>query len=185
MKVKNIIIGMLITFLSFCLKTYVNSQAFVDLDSGAVFTGYNNVRISGDAGTLFSLKTDLNSKTNAFFRLRVGYVIKSRHSISVLYAPLTMKSNCSANIPIDFEGVNSPANTSINASYKFNSYRITYLYDFIKRSKFEFGLGFTAKIRDAGKLHYYKNMAKEIMSRLWDRKIEEEIRRHYRFGELA
>jgi nucleotide-binding universal stress UspA family protein len=39
------------------------------------------------------------------------------------------------------------------------------------------------KLGDTGKSLYYKNMAKEILSRLWDRKIEEEIRRYYKFGE--
>jgi nucleotide-binding universal stress UspA family protein len=37
------------------------------------------------------------------------------------------------------------------------------------------------KTGDVAKSHYYKNMAKEILSRLWDRKIEEEIRKHYKF----
>ncbi|MDP2237736.1 MAG: universal stress protein [Bacteroidales bacterium] len=36
------------------------------------------------------------------------------------------------------------------------------------------------KTGDAVKSLYYKNMAKEILSKLWDRKIEVEIRRHYR-----
>ncbi len=34
---------------------------------------------------------------------------------------------------------------------------------------------------DTDKSIFYENMAKEILSKLWDRKIEEEIRRHYRF----
>ena len=38
------------------------------------------------------------------------------------------------------------------------------------------------KINDTNKSLYYENMAKEILSKLWDRKIEEEIRRHYKFG---
>jgi universal stress protein E len=37
------------------------------------------------------------------------------------------------------------------------------------------------KTGDARKSMYYKDMAKEILSRLWDRKIEEEIRQHYKF----
>jgi universal stress protein E len=37
------------------------------------------------------------------------------------------------------------------------------------------------KTGDARKSIYYKDMAKEILSRLWDRKIEEEIRQHYKF----
>jgi hypothetical protein len=133
----------------FCCKSFVNAQANIDIESGAVFTGYNNVRIPGNAGTLFSLKTNLNAKPTAFIRIRAGYTIKSRHTISLLYAPLTVKSNGSTNKQINFEGVTFPSNTLLNASYKFNSYRITYRYDIVKRAKIEFGLGFTAKIRDA------------------------------------
>ncbi len=115
-----------------------NAQAFIDLETGAIFTGYNNVRIPGDAG-----------KPNAFIRLRAGYAIGKRHTISLLYAPLTIKSDGSINKQIDFEGVTFPSNSPLNASYTFNSYRITYRYDLVKRPKIEFGIGFTAKIRDA------------------------------------
>ena len=58
----------------------LNGQASFDLETGAVGTGYNNVRIPGDQGTLFSLKDDLISKTEIFFRIRVNYTIKSRHT---------------------------------------------------------------------------------------------------------
>jgi hypothetical protein len=50
---------------------------------------------------------------------------------------------------IFFEGVTFPANIQLNGTYKFNSYRLTYRYDLVKNPGFEFGLGFTAKIRDA------------------------------------
>ena len=133
----------------FHLTSSVDAQAFIDLESGVVFTGYNNVRIPGDAGTLFSLKTDFDANPTAFIRLRAGYTIKSRHTISLLYAPLMVKSDGSTNKQIDFEGVTFPSNSFLDASYKFNSYRITYRYDMVKRPKFEFGLGFTVKIRDA------------------------------------
>ncbi|NEN22348.1 hypothetical protein G3O08_02380 [Cryomorpha ignava] len=133
----------------FGLATFVNAQAFMDFESGFVFTGYNNVRIPGDAGTLFSLKNDLEPKPSAFIRIRAGYTIKSRHTVSLLYAPLTVKSNGATNKEIYFEDVIFAPNTFLNASYKFNSYRITYRYDIVKKSKIEFGLGFTAKIRDA------------------------------------
>jgi hypothetical protein len=127
----------------------VNGQASLDLETGAVGTGYNNVRIPGDQGTLFSLKDDLISKTEIFFRLRANYTIKSRHTLSVLYAPLETTSK--GNVPFDilFEGVTFPANTDLTGTYKFNSYRLTYRYEIVLKPKFEFGLGFTAKIRDA------------------------------------
>ena len=140
------------TFFAFILSFNVltlNSQASFDLETGAVGTGYNNVRIPGDQGTLFSLKDDLISKTEIFFRLRANYTIKSRHTLSLLYAPLETVSN--GNVPYDilFEGVTFPANTDLTGTYKFNSYRFTYRYEIVLKPKFEFGLGFTAKIRDA------------------------------------
>ncbi len=127
----------------------LNGQGSFDFETGAVGTGYNNVRIPGDQGTLFSLKDDLISKTEIFLRLRASYTIKSRHTLSLLYAPLETVST--GNVPYDiiFEGVTFPANTDLTGTYKFNSYRFTYRYEIVVKPKFEFGLGFTAKIRDA------------------------------------
>ncbi|MCW8961393.1 MAG: hypothetical protein OQK29_07495, partial [Ignavibacteriaceae bacterium] len=67
---KTIIYSISILFLTFLLSISVKAQATIDLESGAVFTGYNNVRIPGNQGTLFSLKDDLISKTTFFYRIR-------------------------------------------------------------------------------------------------------------------
>lgn len=133
----------------FSIPIFVNAQVFIDVEAGAVFTGYNDVQIPGDTGTAFSLKDDLKAEPSAFVRLRAGITLGSRHTISVLYAPLKVKSEGLSDKEIDFNGIRFPVNTQLNAIYKFNSYRITYRYDIVKRPKFEFGLGFTAKIRDA------------------------------------
>lgn len=125
------------------------AQANIDIETGVVITGYNDVRIPGDIGTLFSLKDDLTAKTKIFYRLRASYTIKSRHTLSLLYAPLEVKSEGSVPSDISFAGELFPANSDIKATYKFNSYRLTYRYDFIQKPKLDFGLGFTAKIRDA------------------------------------
>ena len=127
----------------------LNGQASFDLETGAVGTGYNDVRSPGDQGTLFSLKDDLISRTEFFYRIRVNYTIKSRHTLSLLYAPL--KTISKGNVPNDilFEGATFPANADLTGTYKFNSYRLTYRYEIVLKPKFEFGLGFTAKIRDA------------------------------------
>lgn len=125
------------------------AQVNIDIESGLVFTGYNDVQIPGDIGTRFSLKDDFKPNPTAFFRIRGGYTIKSKHTFSILYAPLSVKSEGSINKQIVFQGETFPANTPINATYKFNSYRFTYRYDLVKKAKYEFGLGFTAKIRDA------------------------------------
>lgn len=127
----------------------IKAQMMIDLETGAVSTGYNDVRIPGDKGTFFSLKDDLTSKTAIFYRVRLNYTIKSRHTFSLLYAPLETKSEGKVANDIFFEGVVFPANTELEGTYKFNSYRLTYRYNIVQKSRFEFGLGFTAKIRDA------------------------------------
>lgn len=125
------------------------AQAVIDLETGLVFPGYNDVRIPGDQGTLFSLKDDLIPDNSFFYRLRLGYTFGSRHTFSLLYAPLETKAEGSKAEDILFEGVVFPANTQLEGTYKFNSYRLTYRYDIVQNPGFEFGLGFTAKIRDA------------------------------------
>jgi hypothetical protein len=128
---------------------FAHAQATLDLETGVVVTGYNDVRIPGDEGTLFSLKDDLSANAKIYYRIKVNYTIKSRHTLSVLFAPLTTTSD--GNIPddVNFAGTVFPANTPLDAKYKFNSYRLTYRYDIVKKPKIDFGLGFTAKIRDA------------------------------------
>ena len=54
-----------------------------------------------------------------------------------------------------FEGATFPANADLTGTYKFNSYRLTYRYgEIVLKPKFEFGLGFTAKIRKLLRSHW-------------------------------
>jgi hypothetical protein len=132
-----------------CSYTPAYSQIMADVESGLVITDYNDVRIPGDKGTLFSLKDDLTPEPEFFLRLRAGYTIKSRHHISLLYAPLRVVSKGNFSDEILFQDVVFPAGQPVKGVYRFNSYRLTYRYDLVEKPKFIFGLGFTAKIRDA------------------------------------
>lgn len=149
MKTTIFIITTLNIFISSSIFNNINAQAIINLESGLVTTGYNNVRIPGDIGTLFSLKDDLKPEVKVFYRLRASYTIKSRHTFSLLYAPLEIKSEGSVPRDIFFQGAVFPANTKLYGTYKFNSYRLSYRYDFLQKPRVEFGLGLTAKIRDA------------------------------------
>lgn len=139
----------LLVFLTLVNILSVNAQASIDLEAGAVFPGYNDVRIPGDGGTKFSLQDDLSSETKIFYRLRFNYTIASRHTLSLLYAPLEVTGDGRINRNVFFEGVTFSANTPLHSTYKFNSYRLTYRYHIVQKPNLEFGLGFTAKIRDA------------------------------------
>jgi hypothetical protein len=148
-KMKLISYSLCILCMTFILSNSIKAQPVIDFESGIVFTCYNDVRIPGDEGTFFSLADDLKSKEKIFYRLRACYILKSRHTVSLLYAPLKTKSEGDAATDILFEGKLFPANTPLTGAYKFNSYRLTYRYDLINKSKIIFGLGLTAKIRDA------------------------------------
>jgi len=122
---------------------------FLDAENGAVFSGYNEVEIPRDTGTRFSLSEELKTDQAYFFRLRRGYQWKLRHTISVVAAPLKVKTGGSLDRPLFFYEELFPAGTLLRGRYKFNSYRLTYRYDFIRKGRWQIGAGLTAKIRDA------------------------------------
>jgi hypothetical protein len=127
----------------------VFAQYYIDIESGTVFSGYNDVQIPRNTGTRISLSQELTTDPAFFYRLRLTYTFNKKHTISALYAPLKLYSSGNINRPVIFEGVAFPANIPLKSTYIFNSYRLTYRYDFIQYNKMQFGLGFTAKIRDA------------------------------------
>ena len=125
------------------------AQMSLDMETGFVSASKNDVQIPGDQGTMLSLTDDLASASSFFFRIKGGYRIRERHNIIALVAPLTMKSDGFLPYDVSFAGVVFPADSMLDARYKFNSYRLTYRYDIILKKKVEFGLGITAKLRDA------------------------------------
>lgn len=69
------------------------AQAFVDIEAGAAFTGYNNVAIPADTGDKVSLASETPAGAIPIFRIRAGYTFADRHTVSVLAAPLTAKGS--------------------------------------------------------------------------------------------
>ncbi len=146
MKNKRVFIKLLLLIFMITVSGY--AQFSIDLETGAAFTGYNDVRIPGNTGTLISLSEDFKSDPAVFYRGRISYAF-SRNTFSILAAPLKINASGKLNKKIIFEDKTFPANTSINAKYRFNSYRLTYRYQLVKSDNIKFGLGLTAKIRDA------------------------------------
>ena len=126
-----------------------NAQTFINLESGVFFTNINDIR-NGNKGTLFSLKNDFKTPVSPFLRLRVGYLSNGKNHFSLLYAPLKILETGTLEKDILVDGKNFKANIPIEVVYKFNSYRFTYNRIIISKDNFKFGLGLSAKIRDAG-----------------------------------
>ena len=65
----------------------------VDIESGAAFNGYNDVRIPGNTGTAISLTEDLDADAAAFIRVRLTKSLGERQRLSVLVAPLRITAS--------------------------------------------------------------------------------------------
>ncbi len=125
------------------------AQGFVDVEAGATFAGYNDVRIPGDAGTMVSLANDTPSPGTFAIRFRGGYTFAERHTVMALIAPLTVHGFGTLDRNVNFQGTNFAAGTKVESSYRFDSYRLTYRYLFLKTEALSLAAGLTGKLRSA------------------------------------
>lgn len=140
-----------ICILLICLGFSFNglSQYFINLETGALFSESNTFREGGN-GTMFSLTDDLSSPTVPFFRIRAGYLLNNKHHFSILIAPLQRTAKGSINTDIIFDDETYIANSPLEAVYRFNSFRFTYNRRIVDKPNFNFGIGLSLKMRDAG-----------------------------------
>ena len=98
-----------ILFIGLNSNLTANAQTFVNLESGALFTGMNDIR-NGSNGTLFSLKNDFQTPVSPFLRLRVGYLLNEKNHFSLLYAPLKIVETGTLEKDLLFDGKTFKAN---------------------------------------------------------------------------
>lgn len=120
-----------------------------EIEASVVVASRNDTAIPGDVGTKISLVDDLSTSPAPAFRVRLGYRIAERHLITALYAPLQVNARGSVAKEVRFMGAVYPAGSPLLAVYRFNSYRLTYRYSFVRRANLDVAVGFTGKIRDA------------------------------------
>ena len=147
-KMKKVLFIIALIFASIIPKV-LYSQIAIDAEAGLIKSGYNDARIPGNTGTLFSFSQELKSDDEFYYRFRLSYTFGERHNLSILYAPLTINAKGEFNKDVKFQDLTFLSNTSVEGTYTFNSYRLTYRYDIFLGETVEFGLGLTGKIRDA------------------------------------
>jgi hypothetical protein len=107
------------------------------------------VQLSND-GSRFDYRKDGGQDVLfPFFRLSTDLKFKGRHTIVFLYQPLKLTGETVLTEDTVFDGILFPAGTPLNTTYGFPFWRISYLYDFLRRRGDEAALGFSLQIRDA------------------------------------
>lgn len=131
------------------LASDVRADYVLNLQGAKVFTSKNDVRIPGDSGTKFSLSDDLAADTEFTGRLEAGYLREERDYFGIVVAPLSVNSHGRVDRDISFAGTIFPAGTDLDATFRFDSYRVTWRRKLVARDSIDVWLGITGKLRDA------------------------------------
>jgi len=125
-------------------------QFISQLEFGPVWQGLNDVQIPNDQnGTRFSLTDLVGNGPLPAVRFYFTWRITLRHDLRLLLAPLNYTRTGTFNSPVSFAGQDFSPGQDVDATYKFNSFRLTYRYKYYHGEQWHWWIGFTAKIRDA------------------------------------
>jgi hypothetical protein len=122
----------------------------VELEAGPAWQSYNDVEIPNDgSATRFSLYDLGGAGPWPSGRLYVTWNMKERHGLRLLFAPLTIQGSGVPDDGITFAGTTYSPGLRTEATYTFNSYRLTYRYRWHVGERTTAWIGFTGKVRDA------------------------------------
>ena len=122
----------------------------LELEAGPAWISRNNAQIpNNESATRFSLNEITGTGPWAAGRVYLTWNANERHSVRALVAPLSITETGTLMQPVNFAGGSYVTSAPVEATYKFNSYRITYRYRLRNSDRTRVWLGATAKIRDA------------------------------------
>jgi len=122
----------------------------VELEGGAVWQTVNDVQIPNDAsGTRFSVYDLAGSGPWPAVRAYLTWRTGERHALRVLVAPFSITGTGVPGQAIDFAGATYAAGAPVEATYQFNSYRLSYRYRLHEGERWTWWTGFTVNVRDA------------------------------------
>jgi hypothetical protein len=121
-----------------------------ELEGGAVWQSRNDAQIPNTPdATRFSLIDVQGNGPWPAFRLYLTWNISSRHRLRALAAPLSITETGELTSTTYFAGADFASDVPTDATYQFNSYRLTYAYHLHDGSRWSWWIGLTGKIRDA------------------------------------
>jgi len=125
------------------------AQWSIDIETGAAGSGYCDVRVPGTTGDDISFTDDLSAETTAYFRARLGMLLGEKHQFYIELAPLTIESSGTLDAAADFDGITFAAGDPLDASFRFDTYRMLYRYLYRNREDERAGFGVSLLLRDA------------------------------------
>lgn len=121
----------------------------LDIEVGAAWQDRNDVQIPNDSnGTRFALDGVTGPGPFLAPRIQLYTTLAPRHELRLLAAPLGIKESGSLDKLVKFEGQTFSVG-SVEAKYRFSSYRATWRYTFYENPDWMWKVGVTGKIRDA------------------------------------
>ena len=127
-----------------------SSPFVVEVETGPAWQTRNDVQIPNDpSGTRFSLGDVTGSGPWPAGRLYLTWRLGENHALRGLVAPLQLTESGRLPGSVDFAGASYAPDVPTEATYRFNSYRLSYLYRFHHGRSWTWNVGFTAKMRDA------------------------------------
>lgn len=121
-----------------------------ELEGGAAWQSYNDVEIPNDGtATRFSLHDLAGSGPWPAGRFYLTWHPGERHALRLLVAPFSLTETGVPDRAVRFAGADFAAGAAVDATYTFNSYRLSYRYRLHAGDRTVAWAGFSAKIRDA------------------------------------
>jgi len=127
-----------------------DSRFSLELEAGSVWQSSNEVQIpNSDLGTRFSLKDLVGTGPWPAGRVYFTWNINQKHGLRLMLAPLSYTETGIFDEDVLFAGEAYESGVPTEATYQFNSWRLSYRYKFKNGERWQLWVGFTAKIRDA------------------------------------
>ncbi|MCY2959375.1 MAG: hypothetical protein NTY35_04355 [Planctomycetota bacterium] len=144
------ILAPIVLLASACQSTGGEPRKFaLEVEGGAAWQSRNDVAIPGYTGTRFALDDVIGDGPFPVGRIEMTWQPAERHELKAVIAPLEFSGDGTLGAPVDFAGASFAAGASTHATYRFDSYRLTYRYQVWRGEDWEWRLGLTAFVRDA------------------------------------
>jgi hypothetical protein len=127
-----------------CLLSLASAQS-VRFETGISSVIKNEFRVPKQGGT----DVQFPDSSQMYYRVEGSWDWNERHGLRFVVAPFSYSEKINTTAPIVFDKTTFASNTETSLNFKFNSYRLGYVYHWIQDTNWTLDVGGTLKVRDA------------------------------------